>query len=301
MKLLTLLLSLTLSQAAFAKEITLTTDNHVVLDDQFDDLTTAQVIQQAQLLDSKLPSGDSIYLVLNSPGGSIQAGLDMIEALNSLNRKVSTITIFSASMGFQAVQGLGTRYILPNGTLMAHKARGSLSGEFPGQLDSRYALWLKRIDTMDRKAVERSKGKLTLDKFRAMYENEWWADGQDAVNVGLADEVSTVKCEQALAQKSRNQAFDFFGFTIILVKSGCPTNTGILDVKVMIHTNQGLISLQDFLAKGGSFDPAPDSSSYYYGPKALSSIVKIDMNEINKRVEEVKRGAAKRREVIRGY
>jgi ATP-dependent protease ClpP protease subunit len=254
MKLKTLITSMLLmltTTIALAKDVTLTSDNVLILNDAVDGETVAKIMKKATELNAKLPSKEPIYLVLYTPGGSIQDGIEMITFLKSLNRPVHTISIFAASMGFQTVQGLGERYVTEFGTLMAHKAKGSFSGEFPGQIDSRYVYYLQRLNELDKKVVARSKGKLTMEKFRAMYENEHWVEGQAAVNEGLADSVVTVRCDQSLSG-THQQVYNFFGFTIALQYSNCPMITSPIAVEVMVHTDRGMVNLDKFLQMGGS-------------------------------------------------
>lgn len=261
MKKLITLLTLIFAMNVNAKEITLTADNTLVLNQQVDALSVGKLMQEAIQMDSKLSSGEPIYLYNYTPGGSVDDGNQAIQFLASLNRPVHTITQFSASMGFQIVQGLGSRYILPNGTLMAHKASGGVEGEIPGQIQNRLIWILKMINRMDQKTVERSAGKLTLEKFKDMYENELYLDGQDAVEAGLADEVVTVKCDQSL-KGTKNQTFNLLGFTINVEQAMCPTNQGIVALNAALHTNKGLLSVDEFLKKGGSFGKQKEHSRY---------------------------------------
>lgn len=216
--------------------INLNKNNVVVLDDEVNPLTVARVQARVQELDN-IPTSAPIFLILETPGGDIQAGLEMISALQAARRPIHTVTFFSASMGFQIVQGLGTRYILKHGTLMAHKARGGFSGEFPGQLDSRYQYYLKRINEMDNVTVKRSNGFFkSITEFQAKYENEWWIDGFEAVKVGMADKVINVKCDKTL-NGTHDQVVNFFGAAIQVTFSDCPAIRGPISFKILDNKN----------------------------------------------------------------
>lgn len=239
-----------------SKEITFTKDNILVLDEAFTSESVAKLMVEARKKDSELKSGYPMYLFLNTPGGSIQAGLELDEGLKGLNRPIHTVTLFAASMGWQLVQHLGDRYVLKYGTLMSHKARGSISGEFGGghsQLDSRYGLWLRKIDLMDKQTVDRTNGKKTLKQYRSEYDNELWLNGAEAVANGYADEVVTIKCDKSLDSETRQSSVNFLGMKIDLTMSGCPIITYPVSIKANIRTNKGLVSLDDFLEKGGKF------------------------------------------------
>ncbi len=255
MVLVTLLFMLLLPMA-HAKEIVLTQDNSVVLNGAFTSQSVSKLIGEVKKLDAELKSGYPIYLFLNTPGGSIQAGLEFFEFIKGVNRPVHTITLFAASMGFQTVQHLRTRYILEYGVLMSHKASGGFEGEFGGessQLDSQYGLWLRRLKMMDAKTVERTKGKKTLKQYQAEYDNELWLNGAEAVKNGYADEVVAVKCSGAL-QGEREEIVGFMGMRVRVVFDKCPIRTGPISVSVMVRTNKGLVTLDQFVDKGGNFD-----------------------------------------------
>jgi ATP-dependent protease ClpP protease subunit len=167
-----------------ATEVELTSDNTVILDEAVSSESVGKVMREAKALDAKLQSGYPIYLFLYTPGGSIQAGAELIEYLEGLNRPVHTVTLFAASMGFQIVQHMGKRYVMKYGVLMSHKARGSFSGTFGGgvsQMDTRYSLWLRRIILMDEQTVKRTGGKQTLKTYINAYSPELWLNGAEAV------------------------------------------------------------------------------------------------------------------------
>lgn len=239
-----------------AREIVLTQDNSAVLDGAVTTASVSKLMGDIKKLDAELKNGYPIYLFLNTPGGSIQAGLELFEFIKGVNRPIHTITLFAASMGFQTVQHLGNRYILEYGVLMSHKAYGGFEGEFGGessQLDSQYGLWLRRVRMMDQKTVERTKGKKTLKQYQAEYDNELWLNGTEAVKNGYADEVVSVKCSTGL-QGNREERVNFMGVSFTVVFDKCPMRTGFISVTPSVRTNKGLMTLDQFLAKGGSFD-----------------------------------------------
>lgn len=246
----------TYAQDTKTKEILLTADNTLSLRDAFTADSVSKLEQEASKMNSTLPSGYPIYLFLYTPGGSIQDGLELFEYLKGLNRPVHTITLFAASMGFQTVQQLGERYIMRYGVLMSHKARGGFQGEFGGgmsQLDSRYGMWLRRIDMMDKDTVARTGGKQTLESYRNSYAPELWLNGQEAVEKGYADAVVTVKCEQGLETKVVEEEYDMMFFSIKATFSACPVKTAPLTVTANVSTNKGSMTIEEFVQKGGKF------------------------------------------------
>lgn len=298
------LLALMLSIACFAvsaKEIKLTADNTAVLRSDFNSSSVTELKQQLLSLDANLKSGYPIYLVLYTPGGSIQKGLELFEFVKGLNRPVHTITIFAASMGFQTVQSLGQRYILKYGVLMSHKARGGFQGEFGGglsQLDSRYGLWLRRVDMLDKVTVARTNKKQTLKSYRAAYDNELWLNGPEAVEKGYADEVVTVSCDTTLTGKTVDQVFDLGFFRIVATFSGCPIITSPMGISGELLTNKGFMKTQEFLIKNGKFgkecrETEIPATKDYYGntseskPAELCAYDKeLNLAKIDKILEE---------------
>jgi ATP-dependent protease ClpP protease subunit len=299
---LTMLLTATLGMA---KEITLTKDNTLVLDEAFKGSSVSKLITDAKKMDASLKSGYPIYLFLNTPGGSIQAGLELMEGLKGINRPIHTVTLFAASMGWQLVQHLGDRYILKYGVLMSHKARGSISGEFGGgfsQMDARYGLWLKRITIMDQQTVSRTGGKKTLKQYRSEYDNELWLNGEEAVKNGYADEVVSIKCGTDLSGTDE-KVINYFGMRFQLGMSQCPIVTYPVSVGVNIRTNKGYMTVDKFLNEGGKFgkkcrqEDEPAMVSNYNGDilrpakkaETCASDVALTLDKVNAKKLEVQR------------
>lgn len=249
------LLSISSFGAKKAEIVTLSEDNTLVLNSAFDAKSVAILMDEASKMDSALKSNYPIYLVLYTPGGSIQAGLELYDFLKGLNRPIHTITLFAASMGFQTVQHLDKRYITRYGVLMGHKAKGTFQGEFgggPSQIDSRYGMWLRRIEMMDQMTVDRSSFLTSLKQFYTMYAPELWLNGAEAVKLGLADNVAIIKCDASL-QGVKTVVANLGLFSIELQFPKCPSRTAPLGASASLMTNQGNMSLIKFLSSGGKF------------------------------------------------
>lgn len=216
--------------------VVLSKSNTVVLSGEVNGENASQVIVRArQLSEGRFQKNKPLYLFMNTPGGSIQTGLEMIEALNGISRPVTTVSLFSASMGFQIAQGLGERLVLANGILMSHRASGQFSGNFggksPSQIDSRYGLWLTRLTELDKQTVKRTKGKQTLESYQNAYADELWLTGAQAVAGGYADRVVTVQCDSSL-NGVNTHSITFFGFHISYDLDNCPVNTNPMNIRV---------------------------------------------------------------------
>jgi len=173
--------------------------------------------------------GSTINIVLYTPGGSISAGKRFFDTLNALPCKFNTITIFSASMGYQTVQQLGKRYIMPSGTLMSHRAsvRG-LGGEVYGELDQIIGLIKDTVNELDIHAAKRAG--ITLEQYRDDISDELWLTGAKAVKSRHADEVVLVRCDKSLLGTRIQRVYNIFGaFDVEFSK--CPTIIGALSVK----------------------------------------------------------------------
>lgn len=174
---------------------------------------------------SKLAPHEPLYLVLDTPGGSVLDGLLFIDTIKALNRPIHTITIFAASMGYQIAQELGHRYITPSGTLMSHRgAVSGLSGQVPGELNSRLKYLENLLHRMNVNAAKRTK--VSLKDYQNSIVNELWTSGQEAVNMNQADTVVLVKCDKDLMDKTYTESVNVMILTIDVKYSACPLISG---------------------------------------------------------------------------
>lgn len=106
-------------------------DRIVFLSDEVNDVTASLVVAQLLHLESQDPDKD-IALYINSPGGSVTAGMAIFDTMNYIKCDVSTICIgMAASMGaFLLAAGTkGKRFALPNSEIMIHQPLGGIQGQ----------------------------------------------------------------------------------------------------------------------------------------------------------------------------
>ena len=106
-------------------------DRIIFLDEEVNDVSAGLVVAQLLFLESEDPTKD-INLYINSPGGSVTAGMAIYDTMQYVKCDVSTICIgMAASMGASLLAGgtKGKRYALPNAEVMIHQPSGGAQGQ----------------------------------------------------------------------------------------------------------------------------------------------------------------------------
>lgn len=203
--------------------IALDSDNMILLRNEISDDSVSKVQKKVAELVAKRGSGTyTIYLVLDSPGGSIDAGLTLIESLKTV-KNLETISLFAASMASGIVEALPVRRnILANSTLMFHRARGGVEGQFEnGELESRLEFYKKVVRSMEQNNANRMG--MALEAYKAAVVNELWIYGNDNISQNSADRIVTISCSQELISQVVEETFVVMGmFEITVEFSGCP-------------------------------------------------------------------------------
>lgn len=230
MKALILALALLFSFTAKAQlnTIQLTTANTVVFRGVVDrGSVNKAILELVELSKVRGRSPYPIYLVLDSPGGSIAAGDSFIEFAKTI-RDLHTISIFSASMSSAIGQSLpGKRYVTQNGIQMFHRAQGGFEGQFEtGELESQLELWKKIVRNMESRNALRVG--LSLEAYKAKVVNEWWLYGNDNIEQNAADAIVSLECSQQLIEKRTVSVQQSFFGSLNLTYSNCPLIRGAL-------------------------------------------------------------------------
>lgn len=163
-------------------------DNIIFLAGPIDDHVANIVIAQMLYLQSQDPKKD-IHLYVNSPGGSVTAGLAIIDTMNHVKNKVSTVCVgLAASMGAHilAAGEKGKRFALTNSEIMIHQPLGGIEGQASDiEITAKQILKLKdKLDKMLAKNTNQSLSKIQKDSDR-----DFFMDAKEAQKYGIIDKV----------------------------------------------------------------------------------------------------------------
>lgn len=162
-------------------------DRIIMLSGEIDDNLANSVVAQLLYLDSI--NHDTISLYINSPGGSITAGMAIYDTMNYVKSNVSTICIgMSASMAafLLSCGQKGLRYALPNSEVMIHQPLGGAQGQATEiKIAAEHILKLKEKIN---KILSKNTGQ-DLEKIQNDTERDYFLSAEEALDYGLIDKV----------------------------------------------------------------------------------------------------------------
>ena len=154
------------------------------------------IVAQLLFLESENPDKD-VALYINSPGGSVYAGMAIYDTMHFIKPEVSTLcTGLAASMGafLLAAGNKGKRFSLPNSRIMIHQPSGGAQGQATDiQIQAREILDLRsRLNNMLAKNTGQSIERIEVDT-----ERDNFMSAEDAAAYGLVDKVLTTRADSA--------------------------------------------------------------------------------------------------------
>lgn len=161
-------------------------DRVIMLDGEVNQHSASLIVAQLLFLESENPDKD-INFYINSPGGSVTAGMSIYDTMNYIKCDVSTIVLGqAASMGslLASAGTRGKRYILPNARHMIHQPLGGASGQATDvEIQARELLrWKKVLTSIYVETTGKDYGQLENDM-----ERDFFMTADEAVAYGLAD------------------------------------------------------------------------------------------------------------------
>ena len=163
-------------------------DRVIILSDEVNDTTASLVVAQLLYLEAQDPDKD-IHLYINSPGGSVTAGMAIYDTMQYISCDVSTICMgMAASMGafLMCAGAKGKRYALPNSEIMIHQPMGGMQGQAT-DMKIHAARILRMREKLNQIMSERT-GQ-PLEVIQRDTERDYFLSAHQAVEYGLIDKV----------------------------------------------------------------------------------------------------------------
>jgi ATP-dependent Clp protease protease subunit len=180
-------------------------DRIIFLGTPIDDNVANAVIAQLLFLESEDPDKD-INIYINSPGGSVTAGLAIYDTMQLVKPSVTTICVGqAASMGAVLLTAgtAGKRYALPHSRIMIHQPLGGVQGQ-AADIDIQ-AKEILRIKQKLNEILQKHTGQ-TLEKIEKDTDRDYFLSGEQAVEYGIIDQV--VFDKHAFAHSSKDKDAD---------------------------------------------------------------------------------------------
>ena len=163
-------------------------DRIIFMGTAIDDHVSNLVIAQLLYLEAEGPDKD-IHLYINSPGGSVSAGLAIYDTLRYIKPEIETICIGQAASMAALILSAGTkgkRYALPHSRIMIHQPMGGFSGQ-ASDIDI-HAKEILRLKSELNNILARSTGQ-PLEQIENDTDRDFFMSGADAVEYGIVDKV----------------------------------------------------------------------------------------------------------------
>ena len=163
-------------------------DRIIFLTGEIDDVSANLIVAQLIFLEAEDPDKD-IFLYINSPGGSVTAGMAIYDTMQYIKCDVSTICIgMAASMGaFLLAAGTkGKRKVLPNSEVMIHQPLGGTQGQTTDIMI--HAQRMQQIKDKMTEILAQRTGQ-PLEKIKNDVERDFFMTAEDALNYGIIDEI----------------------------------------------------------------------------------------------------------------
>ena len=163
-------------------------DRIIMLSEDVNDTTASLVVAQLLFLESQ-DSEKDICLYINSPGGSVTAGMAIYDTMQYIKCDVSTICIgLAASMGafLLAAGAMGKRMALPNSEIMIHQPSGGANGQATDM--QIHVEWMLKTKQKLNQILAENTGK-DIEQVRLDTERDNFMSAQEALEYGLIDKV----------------------------------------------------------------------------------------------------------------
>ncbi|KAG5963273.1 hypothetical protein E4U58_003602 [Claviceps cyperi] len=188
-----------------------TSERIICLNGEINDYMSASIVSQLLWLESDTPD-KPITMYINSPGGSVTSGMAIYDTMAYIRSPVSTVCVGgAASMAAILLAGgqAGKRYALPHSSIMIHQPLGGTHGQASDILI--YANQIQRVREQSNKIMRhhlnlaKGEDRYSLEEVNDMMERDKYMSVEEALEVGVIDEILTTRPETVEGEEKKTQ------------------------------------------------------------------------------------------------
>jgi len=211
-----LMLSFSVAKSSTHEKIILTEKNHIALRGE----VTFESLEPIKTRINQLKDNEELYLFIDSPGGQVMAGIELVDILQHSEKKVTCVARKAISMAFSIFQACPTRVILPYSILMQHRISTGVQGN-PDEVKTTLDVSRDLEDILNTSDSQRLG--LTLTQFKEKVRYEFWLIGHTKILKNkAADKVAIASCDPELAKKEEIITINLGFFRIEQKINKCP-------------------------------------------------------------------------------
>lgn len=196
-KIVYLLLFIIISSSVSIEDIiTLYSNNTILLNKDIDELHISKIIYQFTINQDKY---ETLYLYINSPGGDVKSGNDLIDTIQYYKHKINIICIadYAASMAFAIFQSCPIRYGLLHSVFMQHSITSNINKMSLSEM-SNYVEYINHLQ-LEFNELQADRIGWSLQDFTNKVKNDWWMTGKQALKEKILDKLVIVGCSVELS------------------------------------------------------------------------------------------------------
>lgn len=158
-------------------------------------------------------------LFINSGGGEVHAGLDLVQYLKTTKKRVTCVASVAISMAQQILQHCHKRVGTEYNIMMQHRVALGAQGS-PDQIIG-LTKAIEQIETQMNKESAKRIG-IPLESFQQKVKGEWWTAGEESLRLNIVDSLANISCTSELYKVERLKKIGNGFFSADVIENGCP-------------------------------------------------------------------------------
>ena len=207
--------------------ITLNLNNTINLNSEINEDIISKIIYDLSIIDTDI--NKNIYLYINTNGGNVKYGNNLIDSIlfNSKRYNLICIANYAASMGMAILQSCSKRYATVHSILMQHQISLKINDQ-----QNRVKNYINYINNLENEFIELQAKRIGIsyDEFKNKIRDDWWITGYQALKENIIDKLVNVGCNPDFVKQTYKKEEYKPSYKIISIYSKCPLVTKPINI-----------------------------------------------------------------------